>query len=528
MKELLNHIQERIEELYPEITSRKEMMCGPLVSIIALEVIFKKRFDVSLYKDNFYLVKAVASFSGHLDKGVTAPFQGIAPTIIPKKNGSNADGPTRIDFLENNFCVVEQIGYIPSSKSVVITADYKKFLESRFLDFRRPSYFKRVGEFVAWIEFFKEHDIECKSSLKNVLDICEIYYPLSNKKNGKSVSFKFKFYADMILKGHLKDFVSFTKMFDGTNWNNIICDSYSFPTDLVERGYYLKLNYSNPENEELIQFFKKNLNSISRISSISTSGFDFCVMFMIINALKNKKGTINKNIKFSLELGLDFLLYIDDNDFFNKEISESKIKGAISFLNDIRTNGHHRLINSINKFGMIYDFYWVVDFITEIKKQEDDTSFFGFLEVLDYSLLVSNKPITQVSPKEVMEIILMLYEREKKAKSQPLVDRLDLSEFKMKKYVRELVSTFELQNEGNDLNHCVGGYSAVVKNKASKIFSFSCNKRRSTLEVCVREGHITEVQHKSTNNKNPHWWNRKIAKYFIDYLNRKGYQKYFS
>lgn len=86
-------------------------------------------------------------------------------------------------------------------------------------------------------------------------------------------------------------------------------------------------------------------------------------------------------------------------------------------------------------------------------------------------------------------------------------------------HIKELVTAKELMQEGEDLQHCVGGYKKRLACSSTRIFSITTSQGRSTLEVSEHGGKYITVQHRGFKNKNPHVLNEKLADWCVAYLN---------
>jgi hypothetical protein len=173
----------------------------------------------------------------------------------------------------------------------------------------------------------------------------------------------------------------------------------------------------------------------------------------------------------------------------NKLISEIGIHEQLIFCETIRD--YMRQYNE-----------WVIGFL------ETNDKLFKEGNVIDY-----NK-ITELLEKEVKRL------------NEPLIETLDLREFKYRSYVEELHTPLKLQVEGKKMHHCVGGYSNQVESGQSRIFHIETdNLTLSTLEIGVSgkddNMSFSVRQHKNVNNKEPEAENIKIAKELVEFLSKK-------
>lgn len=101
--------------------------------------------------------------------------------------------------------------------------------------------------------------------------------------------------------------------------------------------------------------------------------------------------------------------------------------------------------------------------------------------------------------------------------------------------IKELVTINDLESEGSDMQHCVGGYGGNLKSNSSRIISLQDkleNKIRSTLQLAISNNNGKMVfkinQHYSRQNKPPTYLQKKIAEEFVNILNERElvYEEY--
>lgn len=103
--------------------------------------------------------------------------------------------------------------------------------------------------------------------------------------------------------------------------------------------------------------------------------------------------------------------------------------------------------------------------------------------------------------------------------------------------VKELLTPLELNCEGSDMGHCVGGYAQAVRSGQSRIVRIrdqQHTKRWSTVELRshrTRESDVVQwrvAQHRARFNRAPHTVNEKILQYLLAGLNlSKGAQQHW-
>ena len=84
--------------------------------------------------------------------------------------------------------------------------------------------------------------------------------------------------------------------------------------------------------------------------------------------------------------------------------------------------------------------------------------------------------------------------------------------------VKELNTGQELLQEGQDLQHCVGGYQKYLEHSNTRIFSITTPQGRTTLEVSQYADKHRIAQHRGFKNKNPYDLNEKFADWCVAYL----------
>lgn len=84
--------------------------------------------------------------------------------------------------------------------------------------------------------------------------------------------------------------------------------------------------------------------------------------------------------------------------------------------------------------------------------------------------------------------------------------------------IKELNTGQELLQEGQDLQHCVGGYQKYLEHSNTRIFSIITPQGRTTLEVSQYGNKHGIAQHRGFKNKNPYDLNEKFADWCVAYL----------
>jgi len=167
-----------------------------------------------------------------------------------------------------------------------------------------------------------------------------------------------------------------------------------------------------------------------------------------------------------------FIKSLINKDYLNCDISDKHIKILNTFLNN-----HSRMSRLLSTNNNLIEDYQIVKTIKSTSNKH------GEWIVGELESLPTNKA------KEFMNSQnhrLWLEEHIKKVNevnSKNLVNPIDLSGFKFKNNVTELLSTLDLRKEGVKMGHCVGGYSYKVGNYMSRIFSIESGGISSTVEI---------------------------------------------
>lgn len=160
---------------------------------------------------------------------------------------------------------------------------------------------------------------------------------------------------------------------------------------------------------------------------------------------------------------------IANDDYYNCDFSFNHLVEIENFFTE-----HRRLSSVFSKFKNIQEQYEKLRLLKSFVNKEGDWVI-GILESGG-----SKFDITEESLYEVIE-------KEKLRLSQPLCEPYDLSDFKYKNYVSELVTPYDLKLEGSKMGHCVGGYSHSIENGESRIFHIEIDGIGSTLEIGLKD-----------------------------------------
>jgi hypothetical protein len=106
-------------------------------------------------------------------------------------------------------------------------------------------------------------------------------------------------------------------------------------------------------------------------------------------------------------------------------------------------------------------------------------------------------------------------------------DRLNISEFKFKESVRELLTLDELLEEGKKMRHCVGGYAIALRKKQCRIFHIEYGKESSTLDIVLLKSYFNGFdgfvifEHRGAWNKEVGIEHSDIGRELVEFLNKK-------
>jgi len=171
------------------------------------------------------------------------------------------------------------------------------------------------------------------------------------------------------------------------------------------------------------------------------------------------------------------------NNSICMEIENTMFKNLNKFnINDFQKTdlmekifGGHSLYNSLSTLDIQYwpklakDLNWIE------KNIENGNSIYGILE--DDNIFI---PEYFLKDRDLLIKILNKYLNYKK---DPLKEKRSFNIDSKNLRLKELITPLELLSEGNEMSHCVGGYTGKVKVKQSYIFSCFYQKERFTIEL---------------------------------------------
>ena len=140
---------------------------------------------------------------------------------------------------------------------------------------------------------------------------------------------------------------------------------------------------------------------------------------------------------------------------------------------------HYAMRKFLRHTNTLEETYKVIRYIKSLTKKEGDW-FIGSLETLKWSTYKND-----FDGKLSFDFIQKIFNKEKEVGSKELTKMVDLSNFKYKKNVKELVTTIALREEGKKMGHCVGGYNKQIESGNSRIFHIEVDGVGSTVEIGI-------------------------------------------
>jgi len=140
---------------------------------------------------------------------------------------------------------------------------------------------------------------------------------------------------------------------------------------------------------------------------------------------------------------------------------------------------HYAIRKILKNTNTLEETYKVIRYIKSLTKKEGDW-FIGSLESLKWSTYK-----TVFNGELSFDFIKKIFNKEKEIGSKELIKTVDLSNFKYKNNVKELVTAITLREEGKKMGHCVGGYSGQIESGASRIFHIEIDGVGSTAEIGI-------------------------------------------
>jgi hypothetical protein len=304
---------------------------------------------------------------------------------------------------------------------------------------------ENYDKFITYHDILEDYIEVTSVDIKNMpYEYRKKYFPNSFKKN------------QYLSYGRNNDYVE-TEMVDGRElWTYKFTKEYEDIPDCFEKMWELK---------KIWDFKYRNLKQSHKNKIDMIMGYDRRDL---------PKGKL-KSIFYNLEQSDNKLSYpvqclMANERFYDCDFTEEHLDEIVDFIGE-----HRRLGGLLSRVDTVQEQYNNIKMIKTLAKQEGQWVI-GTLETLGTKEMIRGTTITK-------EWVEGLIEKEKKRMSTPLVDPIDIEEFKYKDCVTELVKPLDLKMEGEKMGHCVGGYSYNVERGESRIFHIEVDGVSSTLEI---------------------------------------------
>jgi hypothetical protein len=163
-----------------------------------------------------------------------------------------------------------------------------------------------------------------------------------------------------------------------------------------------------------------------------------------------------------------------NDDYYKCDFTLEHLKEIDNFIYE-----HRRLSTLFSRTKNVQEQYENMLMLKALANKEGQW-IIGTLETLGLRETLKGTKITK-------EWVQSLIDKEKDRLGKPLVEPYNLSEFKYKDSVKELISPLDLQMEGNMMGHCVGGYSGPIEDGNSRIFHIEVDGIGSTVQISIRK-----------------------------------------
>lgn len=395
---------------------------------------------------------------------------------------SDHNHETILDGFDINCC---QSGINLETGKIHYTDNFLKFLYSKQIELTNPGKpASTLGRLLSKIDFYGDL---CFCDLNKELDFIKILMDKSSLNYFFGEETYDKYYHK--IDKRLEEIVDIT--YDHENANYHIEFKHTYDKD--EYKYLLDLLTKQHQDYWFVKLHFELLHrGVTKVK---------------LNKIKTLFGCIDSELGYD-EFFIRCLLY--NKDYLDCDFHENHIKYIQKTL-----NSHYLISRNIDKLN-IQKQYNICKYL-KIKSNELGLYVYGLLESIEIDLFDDVRDM-------VDKIILDDLNESKRNLCEPL----DLSGFKYRNNVTELVSKKSLRDEGVKMNHCVGGYSNRVEIGLYKIFHIEVDGVGSTLEIKVNEelnqkdfSKIKITQHNSYGNRRPENKNRGIAFKLCYYLVNK-------
>lgn len=279
---------------------------------------------------------------------------------------------------------------------------------------------------------------------------------------------------------------------------------------------YLHINHSNPYY--IVTSTKYNINPT--IESWFNEKHNKITIFTKNNKDTSFMKSLLKNTTFvSLEKILqyrksqqDILILFIKNNIINDSELDKIGRWPITNFNYNKFLQLHLFFKKHSFFSGFIDFNQIekcFKFFKQLSKESE--IFIGFVETLWFlnthktpNYIINLETLSQTSYVKIQDLydfhfIKSAFDKYLESIKQPLTQKITIPQ-EYTPYIQELTSIEELQQEGFDMNHCVGGYGFKIKEQKSRVFKISLNNQNATLET---DFFVTTVQQiKAKFNKN--------------------------
>lgn len=206
-----------------------------------------------------------------------------------------------------------------------------------------------------------------------------------------------------------------------------------------------------------------------------------------------------------------FQCLMTNDKYYDCDFTEEHLKEINDFVKE-----HRLLAGMLSRTNSVQEQYENIKMLKALANKEGQW-IIGTVETLGREESIKGRKITK-------EWVEGLIEKEKIRMSTPLLDPVDLSEFKYKEYVTELTTPLQLRKEGDIMGHCVGGYSYDLERGESRIFHIEIDGIGSTLQVRLKEwgSYLFELDTKENRSKFEKCF--KIGQHYGRYPIKKGNQ----
>lgn len=423
----------------------------------------------------------------------------LHPVFFDKNCLPLFDSPI-VNLLKTNMSYnYQQIAYCPFSKKLVYTLEFLNFLDTNKIFNINGKYSiddslanTKIASMFEWIIYNKEEESN-KSAL--YLFIEDELFTSNNRRKPNYInsienhdeSFGFSYsssYEPIIKKLDNPHFLirNDTLFFNISNESHPLIFNYRFLS-------------KSEENNNKLAYLKNNISWIVDGSKRSQELKVALVFSMLFKTLSQK--ILNKAIE--------------------KDFNTDLITSLNSFMNE-----HRRVqiqTERLIKLG------WSVQNICLLLKKfkEQKHSIIGYFENYSNTCLWHWEENQSISSEKYISDcfneVTDSFWKERRKGDRKLVDPIDISFLNDSSVIKELTSSVDLEIEGEDMNHCVGGYANTIKSTL-RIFHININNNHSTLEMSLNASWKI-IQHRGRSNTTPNKLNDDFALSFLKELNER-------